>query len=75
MCNIVDENTYTVLSTLSGIHLRQLHVIILYNLHKNECPRKQYVGPLNKLEMDISSCENVLFQFIQRALHTASVDT
>ncbi len=32
-------------------------------------------GPLNKLEMDISSYENVHFQFIQRALHTASVDT
>ncbi len=45
MCNIVDENNSTVLSTLSGVHSRQFHVIILYNLHKNEYPRKQYVGP------------------------------
>ncbi len=44
MCNIVDENTSTALSTLNRIHSRQFHVIILYNLHKNECPRKQYVG-------------------------------
>ncbi len=31
-------------------------------------------GPLNKLEMDIFTWRNVHFQFIQRALHTASVD-
>ncbi len=34
MCNIVDENTSTVLSTLSGIHSCQFHAIILYNLPK-----------------------------------------
>ncbi len=32
-------------------------------------------GPLNKLEMDIFTCRSVHFQFIQRALHTASVDS
>ncbi len=37
MCNIVDENTSTVLSTLSGIHSCQFHAIILYNLPKNDC--------------------------------------
>ncbi len=37
MCNIVDENTSTVLSTLSGIHPCQFHAIILYNLPKNDC--------------------------------------
>ncbi len=35
MCNIVDENTSTVLSTLIGTHSCQFHAIILYILPKN----------------------------------------
>ncbi len=34
MCNIVDENTSTVLSTLIGTHSCQFHAIILYILPK-----------------------------------------
>ncbi len=36
MCNIVDENTSTVLSTLIGTHSCQFHAIILYILPKND---------------------------------------
>ncbi len=36
MCNIVDENTSTVLSTLIGTNSCQFHAIILYILPKND---------------------------------------
>ncbi len=36
MCNIVDENTSTVLSTLIGTHSCQFNAIIMYILPKND---------------------------------------